>query len=296
MNCKKCGFQLTVNDQFCKNCGTPIDNTSVQNNNVGLGSQQTQTYTQPAMQQQSVFQQPINNYGQPSMPQQSMQQPSWTSGYNAQPIKPTNKNSNAKFIIIGIIIVAVIVGIIVAIGIFSGKKSNNSGTNSGGASTVNNNSVYTVKFKGFTFKIPTDLIYETQLDSIFLGNEADTWGVSIEVVEGSYSQMLSKKSLLQSTYQSSGYTASAAIERTINGMSFITLEVSKSGTNILMGLAKANSTNLFVIAIYTVNNEYDYKLLETVSSILSNTEYTGETNDINLFEKFDTSKIAELAK
>lgn len=288
MNCKKCGFQLTENDQFCKNCGTPVNSTSVQNNNEGLENQNTQTYTQ----QQSVSQQPMNNYSQPAM-----QQPSWTSGYNAQPINQTPKNSNTKFIIIGIIVAVAIVGIIVAISAFGGNKSNNSGTNNGGSSVVNNsNSSYTVKFNGFTFKIPTNLVYETQSDAVLLGDEEGTWAAYIEVIEGSYSQMLSKKSQLQSVYQSMGYTSSAAVEKTIGGMPFITLEISKSGTNALLGLAKANSMNLFGITAYNVENEYDYKLLETVSSILSTAEYSGATNNMSVFEKPDMSGIAELAK
>lgn len=292
MNCKKCGFQLTVNDQFCKNCGTPVDNTSVQNNNVGLGSQQTQTYMRPAMQQQSVSQQPMNNYNG-----HTMQQPSWTSGYNAQPINQPSKNSNTKFIIIGIIVAVVIVGIIVAVSVFGSNKSNNSGPNNGGSSVVNNsNSNYTVKFNGFTFKIPTNLVYETKSDAILLGDEGDTWAAAIEVIEGSYSQILSKKSQLQGVYQSSGYTSSAAVEKTIGGMPFITLEVSKDGTNSLLGLTKANSMNLFGITIYNMENGYDYKVLEKLSSILSSAEYSGATNNISAFEKPDTSKIAELAK
>lgn len=288
MNCKKCGFQLTENDQFCKNCGTPVNSTSVQNNNEGLENQNTQTYTQ----QQNVSQQPMNNYSQPAM-----QQPSWTSGYNAQPINQAPKNSNTKFIIIGIIVAVAIVGIIVAISAFGGNKSNNSGTNNGGSSVVNNsNSSYTVKFNGFTFKIPTNLVYETQSDAVLLGDEEGTWAAYIEVIEGSYSQMLSKKSQLQSVYQSMGYTSSAAVEKTIGGMPFITLEISKSGTNALLGLAKANSMNLFGITAYNVENEYDYKLLETVSSILSTAEYSGATNNMSVFEKPDMSGIAELAK
>lgn len=288
MNCKKCGFQLTENDQFCKNCGTPVNNISVQNNNEGLENQNTQTYTQ----QQSVSQQPMNNYSQPAM-----QQPSWTSGYNAQPINQAPKNSNTKFIIIGIIVAVAVVGIIVAISAFGGNKSNNSGTNNGGSSVVNNsNSSYTVKFNGFTFKIPTNLVYETQSDAVLLGDEEGTWAAYIEVIEGSYSQMLSKKSQLQSVYQSMGYTSSAAVEKTIGGMPFITLEISKSGTNALLGLAKANSMNLFGITAYNVENEYDYKLLETVSSILSTAEYSGATNNMSVFEKPDMSGIAELAK
>lgn len=286
MNCKKCGFQLTENDQFCKNCGTPVDNMSVQNNNEGLNSQ---GYSQSNMQQQSMSQQSMNNYSQPAI-----QQPSWTSGYNAQPIRQTPKNSNAKFIIIGIIAAIAIVGIIVAISAVGGNKLNNSG---GGSSVINNsNSSYTVKFNGFTFKIPTNLVYETQSDSIILGDEEGTWAASIEVVKGSYSQMLSNKSQLQGTFQSMGYTSSAAVEKTIGGMPFITIEISKSGTNALLGLAKANSMNLFGITAYNMNNEYDYTLLEKVSSILSTAEYNGETNNMSIFEKPDMSGIADLAK
>ncbi len=295
MNCKKCGFQLTENDQFCKNCGTPVDNTSVQNNNEGLGNQNTQTYTQldntsvqnnneglgnqntqTYTQQQSVSQQPMNNYNGPAM-----QQPSWTSGYNAQPINQAPKNSNTKFIMIGIIVVVAIVGIIIAIGAFGGNNSNSS---------------YTVKFNGFTLKVPTNLVYKTESDTVIIGDEEGTWAAYIELMEGSYSQLLSNKSQLQSVYQSKGCTSSAAVEKTIGGMSVITLEISQSGTNFLLGFAKANSMNLFGIAVYNMNNEYDYKLLETVSSILSSAEYTGATNNIGAFEKPNMSGIAELAK
>lgn len=266
MKCKKCGFQLTESDQFCRNCGAPVDNISAQNNNVGLTGQSMQDYTT-----QSAIQQPISQ---------------------------TSKKSNIKFIIIGIIIVAVIaVGVIVAINMFGSKKSNNSEVNNGDSSIVNNNkSNYTVKFKGFTFKIPTNLIYETQTDAILLGDEGNTWAVYIEVLEASYSKILSNKSQLQSLYQSDGYTSSAAVEKTIGGMPFITLEVSKSGKNSLFGLTKANSMNIFAITAYNIDNEYDYKLLETVSSILSSAEYGDATNNVSVFEKTDTSIIAELAK
>lgn len=283
MNCKKCGFQLTESDQFCKNCGAPVNNISAQNTSATLGSQNMQGYSQPGVINQSNVQ-PSTQYGQQS----------WTNGYNLQSTAQIQKNSNTKFIIIGIVVVLAIVGIVVAISAFGGNKTNNSGINNGGSSAAN--SSYTVKFNGFTFKIPTNLVYEEEEDCIALGDEEGTWTAYIEVIEGSYSQMLSKKSQLQSVYQSKGYTSSAAVEKTIGGMPFITLEISKSGTNALLGLAKANSMNIFGITAYNVENEYDYKLLEKVSSILKSAEYTGTTNNMSIFEKVDMNRIAELAK
>ena len=277
-----------------------------------VSEQPMNSYNQGVMPEQSVPEQPMNSYNQGVMPEQNVpeqptsiysqnasQETNWKSGYNSSPVTPSTKNSNVKFIIIGIVVAIIIFGIFVIIGVLGGNKSNNSGTNTGGTSVVNNNSKksnYTVKFGGFTFKIPTNLVYETKDDSILLGDEEGTWATYIEIIEGSYSQMLSKKGQLQSAYQSMGFTSSVAVEKTIGGMSFITLEISKGGTNALVGLVKANSMNIFGVTAYNANNEFDYNLLETVSSILSNAEFGDTTNNISVFEKPNINGIAELAK
>jgi len=93
-----------------------------------------------------------------------------------------------------------------------------------------------------------------------------------------------------------GYKSSAAVEKTIDGMPFITLEISMSGTNALLGITKANSMNVFGITAYNIDNEYDYNLLKTISSILSSAEYTGKTNNMSVFQKVDMSGISNLAQ
>lgn len=293
MNCKKCGSLLTGNDQFCKNCGAAVNEISASNMNV-VGNDMS--YSSPINNMSSPMGQPMSNemIGQPM---NNYQQPTngYMNGYNSQPTynqMPQKNNGNTKFIIIGIVIAVAIFAGIIIVGMFSGDSE----TLNDGSSSQVSKSTYNVKFKGFTFKIPTNLVYETETDSIILGDEEGTWATYIEVIEGSYSQMLANKSKLQGVYQQMGYTSSAAVEKTIGGTSFITLEISISGTNALLGLAKANSMNLFGITAYNIDNEYDYKLLETVSSILNTAEYTGETNNMSVFEKVDMSGISSLAQ
>ena len=79
-------------------------------------------------------------------------------------------------------------------------------------------------------------------------------------------------------------------------MSFITLELTKSGTNALLALTKANSMNVFGLTIYNIENEFDYDLLKTLSTILKEAEYTGASNSMSTFENIDMSGISSLAK
>ena len=309
MNCKKCGAPLVGNDQFCKNCGAAVNETSAQNN-VG-GSQPTFTQNEFSGVQQptknEMVGQPINNYQQPmnsgmgAQPVNNYQQPinGYMNSYNSQPMyNQPQKSNNTKFILIGIgvaVAVVVVAILIFALGGNNNEGGNYDGTNNGG-STINNKSTYTVNFKGFTFKIPTDLVYETQADSILLGDEDGTWASYIEVIEGSYNQLLSNKNQLQGIYQQQGFTSSAAVTKTVGGLDFITLEISKGGQNALLGLAKANSMNVFGITAYTQANDFDYDLLETVSSILKTAEFNNATNNMSGFEKVDMSGISGLAQ
>ena len=297
MNCKKCNATLTENDQFCKNCGAAVNESSAQNN--VSGSQPTFT--------QNEFggaQQPMNN-GMGGQPMNNYQQPAngYMNSYNPQQMyNQPPKSNNTKFILIGIGVAVVVAVVAILIFVLGGNNNNNKlvenpgDTTNPGGTTINNKSTYTVDFKGFTFKIPTDLVYKTQVASILLGDEDETWAAYIEVIEGSYNQLLSNKNQLQGIYQQQGFTSSAAITKTIGGLEFITLELSKGGQNALLGISKANSMNIFGITAYTQSNDFDYELLETVSSILKTAEFNNATNNMSGFEKVDMSGISGLAQ
>lgn len=85
-----------------------------------------------------------------------------------------------------------------------------------------------------------------------------------------------------------GYIFSGAVEKTIGRKSFIALGISKDGHNALSGLTKANLMNLLGVTTCSMDNKYDYKVLETVSSILNSAEYSGENKitDVNMLKDF----------
>ena len=219
--------------------------------------------------------------------------------YNKNTVAYTNttKNNNGfKYIIIGIVSVLLVTLAVVGLLNLINNDNNINENNTNNNSNINETSTYKVNFKGFTFNIPTNLIYQANDDYLLIGDEDSTWTTSVEVISGVYSQLLNNKGQLQSIYQKLGYEAGSAAEKTINGNSYITIELSKSGTNALLGLTKANSMYVFGLTILNVDNEYDYEILESLSSILNSATYTGESNSIMQDIIVDMSQIEELSK
>lgn len=307
MNCKKCGFALNEGDMFCKNCGASVNEVNAPGMN-NLGSNVNNS-TLVNNQMEQPMNNGLNNNSFNQMPNGQINndfnavnnQNGWMNGYNNQPVyNEPKKNNNMIYIGIGIAVAVVLFLGIILVSAFGKSDSDYSGVNNGGSNVsgtnVSKQSTYTVRFKGFTFKIPTDLVYELDNDSIILGDEKGTWASYINVVEGSYTQLLANKSLIQGNFQSAGYAASSAVEKTIGGMSFITVELTESGTNALLGYTKANSMNLFVVSAFNISNDFDYDIFETLASIFSSAEYTGNTNNMSTFKKIDISQISGLAQ
>ena len=275
MNCKQCGFPLSREDQFCKNCGATVNAQNEQMNNMTQRNIQSNMMNMNNNQQlgQSSYNPNINpipnNYNQ-------------TSNYQNN----SNSNNITKYIIIGVIIVVAFVG-----GIFL-SKSFNSGSNS-----VLSSSSYKVTFKGFTFSIPDSYIYYEQGESLYFSDENGNWITELAIGEGSYSQLKQKKSQIPSIMQQQGFTCSTTSIKTLGGVEYITMEISSSsGEKGIMGFTKANSMKY--IALYSINrdNTFDYTLLEKMSPIVSNLKTGNATNSISTKTTINFSKFNEVAK
>lgn len=273
MNCKKCGAPILEGDQFCKGCGAAVNEQNAQNNIESNPN----TFNNAN--------QPMNNYN---------------NGTTYQPSYPTpQKNNSTKYILIGIGAV-ILIGIVILIFILTGKKETvtnpNENLNNGGTTVVNNTSTYKVNFSNFTFNIPNDYVYTTQNNMMLLSDNSGSWAVGITIIDGSYSQLFINKNSLQKTLKNGGYTSSAAVEKTIKGRSFITTEISKNGNNMLAAYSDASMNKIFTLVIYTVNNNYDYNVLEKVADILNNAKYNATSNSITTTEIIDFNIVKELAQ
>lgn len=300
MNCKVCGSPITENDQFCKNCGAAVN--SIEQN--GQSNQQTvgdiqNNNQQPQETGQQVSNNMVNNQFNSNY-NSNYNQNNQNSSYNQ--IQPTNnKNSITKYIIIGIVIVAIIVGAIFAVTYFMNNDNSSNNTNNedtpSQATPVSDSSSYKVSIAGFTFSVPDNLIYQTEGNSLMVGDEEGTWMAAFEIAQGSFSQLEANMGQLQPALQQGGYTVSAASKKTIGGVDLITLEASYSGANMLLAMARANSMYFVGITCISLNNDFDYSILEKVAPIISSVEYEGDsTFNIETTGKLDMNIISPYAQ
>lgn len=258
MNCKNCGNPLKGNAQFCENCGAPVNQESAQ-----------------------------TNYGP----------------------APKNKSWQLILILVGVALIITLLIIVITQAIGNKESKNEIISNIVAENTISKKedevvltpatkTTYTVKADGFTYKIPTNLVYETMVEEdeeiIAIGDEEDTWYALVKPLQGAYAKLVTNKNQIQSNLIQLGYSASAPVERTYGEMPCITLECSLSGQNALTAYTKANSMYVFTITILSIDNEYNYDALETVVDILSNAEYNEETTNMKAIQGLDWDAVSKL--
>ncbi len=262
------------------------NNTVMQNGN----NPTVENYNQAPVQQPVFNQQPLNNV-QSNYPNNS----GMHNGYNM----PSPKSNNVgKYVGIaaGLVVVVALILLVQSL-FFKGKDDNpNGGTNNPGL-VQNPSNIYKVNFKGFTFSIPDNYVYEESGGTLIIGDEEGTWATLIELEEGSFAQLKTNKSQLHTMLQQFGYTASLAVEKKLAGVEFITMEISSGGENAIAAFAKANSMYFIGITAMNKNNEFDYKLLEKIAPILKSAKLNSSaTNNLSSQIKLDMKGFSELVK
>ena len=277
MFCKKCGSKLAENEKFCSNCGAEVNN-QVLADNVSSEVNTVKETVQPVKSSQTSYSQNINQ----------------------------NKNNNIIYIIIGIAIVAFI-AVILLVFVLLGRKNNGSNSIVDPGNNVNPGNpivtptptnYYKVNYKDFTFKIPENMIYSINGEQLTLGDEDGKWMAYLNIVDGSFNQVKSNKSMLQNYFQQNGYSSTAAELKNVNGVEFITLELSNGGESVIAAYTKLNSMKVAYFVVFNQNYTIDYNLLKELAPIVSTAVYSDSTFNMEIPNKFkfNIKEISEFAK
>ncbi len=256
MNCKKCNAPLSENDQFCKNCGTPVNEANNQN-----------------------YGQFYNGYNQ-SPQKNNVAKYAIFGGVG----------------VVVVVAIVIVVGMLTKDNNSLDQSNNNGNQNSGITQTGNNKSSYKVSLKGFEFSIPDNLVYEVNSQGLLIADKEDTWVANLDISQGSFTQLESKMSQLQALVQSQGLTSSAAQKKVIGGVQYIALEVSSGGDNAIIAYAEVNPMYIASISAVSASNEFDYSLFDDISKVISSATYSGATSNMEINANIDANAILELTK
>lgn len=258
MNCHKCGTLLKGTEQFCRNCGTRV-NTNYEMN--------------------------LNN-----------------QNYNMNYIKYNNKQglTKLKYFLIGFFSAISLLFFLLVIFVIIDYDDNELSENNKNTIIPNDfkedNKNYKIEYQGFTFNIPSNLLYKIEDDNLYISDLKETWGAYISVGEGSYLKLLNNKDNLPVFYQEQGFTTSEAIERMIDNTYFITMEFAYDKYNGIIAYTKASDNYIFGLTVYSYDNSIDYYIIEEINKILKDSRINDTNDDASIFSGLSLSIIAELGK
>ena len=247
---------------FCKKCGSKLSENEKFCSNCGVEiSNQNSTEVNTEKESVSNISSSQNNYGQ-------------NIGQNHN-----NTNNNIIYIVIGIAVVAFIALILLVFILLSNKNKTVDPVDPGNVVdpvvTPTTTNYYKVNYKDFTFKIPEDMIYDINGEQFMLGDEDGTWMAYLNVVDGSFNQV-----------------------KNINGVEFVTLELTSGGESVIAAYTKLNSMKVAYFVAFNQNYTIDYDLLKKLAPIVSNAVYSDSTFNMEIPSKFNfnMNEISEFAK
>ncbi len=275
MKCIKCGNELGENDIFCPICGTSVRKTNEEKNNQNIYNGQA-------------------NYG----------------GQSNEKIK--NNNTVKMCVIVVVIVIVLACALIMGrdkMNANGGEISNRdtlddySTSTSGKGKVTSTSSVsatkansYKINFNGFKFYIPDNLIYDVNYadKQINIGDSESTWVAQLMIVKGPYQQLKKNKNSLTKyfTEKVPGGTISDIKVETIGGVEYVLLEVSLAGENAIIGYAELNSMYSLGFSIVNENNDFDKENIKNISTIVSNAEYTGDSQYVKSDENIKMTDIS----
>ena len=151
------------------------------------------------------------------------------------------------------------------------------------------------KAGAYTYKIPKDYKYDKKDNGILIYDDKSTWRIYLRADAGLYDDVASAKSSVKASLESTGINVNNIKETKIKDRLYMLIEGLTKTTSRLIAFTDAGNDYIFYMEIVTVDNIYNYDLLEIANDILVNATFNEEVSKIETISVYDVANIAILA-
>lgn len=296
MNCPRCGFANLNNDAICKNCGNELTVNKVSEifgddilkpveiqNTVEENQVDSTSNVDPVIQELDQIEDTnINQNEEVDEVSISEEKEEPEDIYIEE---PSNKEIKEPFdlkktlVIVGGIVLA---SLIILLAVLVLTKSMNNKYQGNNPSTTSTD--YKIIFKGYEIKLPEILSYSINGENLIVKDKNSDWMTIIKVNSFNYSNLMVNKDNIKASLEKTGITLTDMTQNTYHDVSFLTSEIKKGNTSMLLGITKASTTESFVIISMNSKEQLSYDGIEQIALILKSASYVGdlEIDDTNL--------------
>ncbi len=317
MLCSNCGNPLDPNDKFCKSCGTPINDSPMNQNGQMNGGNPMNPMNQNGqmnggnpMNQNNQFN-PMGNsndgnfQGQGTMMNNNFQQ---NGSFNQGPVGPAPmgngyntpepKKNNSTFIIIVAVLLVIIIGLVVYFVLIKkddkdDKKTpptpvpevvNQGGGNENGGDNTGNNGGQTaqynnvVKVDDFDVPLPDGYSSFENSNRTFYANASQTMIAEFHMHKSNtYNMFINSKDSLKSQLEGMNITVVNIEEKTFDGARALVFETNETGGNSFYSFVEVNSFNILEIDAFSKILSWDAMENEIIP-VAKNARSSGSSN------------------
>lgn len=307
MLCSNCGNPLDPNDKFCKSCGTPINDSPMNQNGQMNGENpinQNNQFNPMGNSNDGNFQ------GQGTMMNNNFQQ---NGSFNQGPVGPAPmgngyntpepKKNNSTFIIIVAVLLVIIIGLVVYFVFIKkddketpptpvpevvnqgGGNENGGGDSNGGDNTGNNGGQTTqvqynnvVKVDDFDVPLPDGYSSFENANRTFYANASQTMIAEFHMHKSNtYNMFINSKDSLKSQLEGMNINVVNIEEKTFDGARALVFETNETGGNSFYSFVEVNSFNILEIDAFSKILSWDAMENEIIP-VAKNARSSGSSN------------------
>lgn len=150
----------------------------------------------------------------------------------------------------------------------------------------------TTNIGSYTYKIPTDYIFDKSNGGLLVYDKNDTFRIFIRTDKGNYQDLSGAKNSIRETLKENSVIVNGVKEINITDKNYLVFEGSTKSVNRLIAFADAANGYVYYIEIITNDNSYDYDVLDVAADIALNATYQEKSANMEKIDIYDISDVS----